>query len=381
MNARETLLRRPRVFGVLVAAGASTLLLVLGAGTGAAETARAEAIPRNTSPPTISGAQRVGQTLTGNPGSWTGTSPITYSYQWIRCNSQTANCGNITGATSRQYTLTPDDLGRRLIFFVTARNADGSANARATTGVIGARGTAPANTTPPTISGTPREGSALTANPGTWSGSTPITFRYQWQRCASNGGSCSGVVGATSSTYTLTSADVNRTIRVVVTARNSAGSASRTSVPTAVVQAGPPPGPGGQIRLPNGKISVPIENVTLPVRLVIDEVRFSPNPVRSRTRPISVRVHVSDTRGFVVRGALVYFRSTPLLTTVPPESATILDGWVTMRTTPRAPRPGLVFPLRSGLNVQFYVQARKAGERLLYGVAGTRLVQVHTASP
>lgn len=357
------------------------LALAVGAGTGSAEPQRTAVAPSNTSPPTISGAQRVGQTLTGNPGSWSGTAPITFSYQWIRCNSQVANCSPIAGETSRQHTLTPDDRGRRLIFFVTARNADGSANARATTRVIAGPGTAPSNTSPPTISGTPREGSTLTANPGTWSGTTPITFSYQWQRCDSNGGSCSNIIGATSRTYTLTTADVNRTIRVVVTARNSSGSGSRTSVPTAGVQAGAPPGPGGQIRLPNGKISVPIENVSLPTRLIIDEVRFSPNPVRSRRTTITVRVHVSDTRGFVVRGALVYFRSTPLLTTVPPETATQLDGWVTMRTTPRAPRPGLVFPLRSGLNVQFYVQARKSGERVIAGVTATRLVQVRTATP
>jgi hypothetical protein len=167
-------------------------------------------------------------------------------------------------------------------------------------------------------------------------------------------------------------------LRVSVSARNAAGSRSRTSVPTAKVEARPPPGPGGQVTLPSGVVSVPIENVSLPTRLVIDQVRFSPNPVRSRTRPITIRVHVSDTRGFAVRGAQVFVRSTPLLTTTP-QSATQLDGWVTLRTRPRAPRPGLVFPLRRGLNVQFYVQARKAGERVLFGVTGTRLSQVHTA--
>jgi uncharacterized protein YukE len=353
----------------------------MGEGTGTAEPTREAVAPRNTSPPTISGAQRVGQTLTGNPGGWSGTAPITFTYQWIRCNSQLANCAPIAGATSRQYELKADDRGRRLIFFVTARNADGSASARASTDVIGGPGSAPSNTAPPTVSGTPREGSTLTANAGTWSGTSTITFTYQWQRCNATGGACSNIIGATSRTYALNAADIGRTMRVVVTARNSVGSSSRTSVPTAVVQAGDPPGPGGQIRLPNGKISVPIENVSLPARLIVDDVRFSPNPVRSRQSAITVRVHVSDTRGFAVRGALVWLRSTPLLTSVPPESATQLDGWVTLRTRPRAPRPGLVFPLRNGLNVQFYVQARKSGERVIAGVTATRLVQVRTARP
>jgi hypothetical protein len=47
----------------------------------------------------------------------------------------------------------------------------------------------------------------------------------------------------------------------------------------------------------------------------------------------------------------------------------------------RAPQTGLVFPLRRGLNVQFYVQARRAGERLQFGVTASRLVQVRTAAP
>ena len=39
------------------------LALAVGAGTGSAEPERTAVAPRNTSPPTISGAQRVGQTL------------------------------------------------------------------------------------------------------------------------------------------------------------------------------------------------------------------------------------------------------------------------------------------------------------------------------
>jgi hypothetical protein len=39
---------------------------------------------------------------------------------------------------------------------------------------------APSNTTAPSISGATSTGSTVTANPGAWSGSAPITFSFQW---------------------------------------------------------------------------------------------------------------------------------------------------------------------------------------------------------
>ena len=97
--------------------------------------------------------------------------------------------------------------------------------------------TPPVNTSPPIISGTPQDGQTLTASTGSWSGTQPITYGFQWQRCDSGGANCVVIAGATGPTYLATSVDVGRTLRVVVTATNSAGSAGATSAATTVVQA------------------------------------------------------------------------------------------------------------------------------------------------
>jgi glucose/arabinose dehydrogenase len=96
--------------------------------------------------------------------------------------------------------------------------------------------TAPVNTALPTISGPPKEGSLVTASDGSWSGTTPITFTYQWRRCNKTGSACTDIAGATAKSYRATAADVNYTLRVQVTATNSAGSSSATSDKTAIVK-------------------------------------------------------------------------------------------------------------------------------------------------
>jgi hypothetical protein len=65
----------------------------------------------------------------------------------------------------------------------------------------------------PTISGTLSVGSTLTANPGTWTSGTTLT--YQWYR------SGVAITGATAKTYTLVSADQADTMRVRVTGTKS----------------------------------------------------------------------------------------------------------------------------------------------------------------
>jgi hypothetical protein len=166
--------------------------------------------------------------------------------------------------------------------------------------------------------------------------------------------------------------DAGKRLRSLVTALNAFGSAQAASTLSEVVVALP----AGAIRLPNGQLSIPVSSVSLPERLIIDRVSFSPNPVRSRGRAIVARFRVVDTRGNAVRETLVFARSTPIVTSTPPESLTDQAGWATLRFVPRAS-----FPLRNRGAVQFFVRARKPGENVLAGISTRRLVQVRTARP
>ena len=92
----------------------------------------------------------------------------------------------------------------------------------------------PENVTAPVISGTAIQGHTLTTSNGTWS-NKPTSFTYRWQRCTANGTGCTNIDNAVNKTYTLTSADVNHTVQVLVTAKNADGQATANSRPTNIV--------------------------------------------------------------------------------------------------------------------------------------------------
>lgn len=92
-----------------------------------------------------------------------------------------------------------------------------------------AGGIAPVNTVAPAITGTATVGNTLSCSTGTWTGTPTPTYTYQWQKGTSN------ISGATSSTYLVDILNSGSTIRCVVTATNSAGSASANSAATASV--------------------------------------------------------------------------------------------------------------------------------------------------
>ena len=354
------------------------LALVLGAVSAAvlagSASGRYAAAPVVSMEPSISGVPLQGNVLNGNRGKWNGTAPITYATVWVRCDEKGATCASIAGATSDRYTLTAADIGSTLRFRVTATNASGSNTADSNpTAVVSTPSGSPVSSKPPTISGSPVVGSTLSALTGTWVGATPITYAYQWQRCDPVGNACNAMPGATQSDYHVVKGDVGRTLRVTVTGMNSKGSTSAISDATAAVQ---DVSGSGIIVLPGGLKSAPAAEVPKEERLIVDQVKFSPGTVSSRTAPIHISVRVKDTRGYVVRDAYVFVRSTPIVTTTPAEQQTGTDGWVAYTVKPESD-----FPLKNGYSVQFYVKVFRKGDPSLAGIYGSRLVQVATVSP
>jgi Polysaccharide lyase len=231
-----------------LAAAAVTLILASGGASGRS-TAPGQQLPQNQTLPSITGSAVVPNTLTLSTGTWKGKG-LKFAYQWLRCDSAGAGCSAITGATGSAKTLSTADVGSTLRVVVTASNQNGSTAATsAQTAVVTAAASPPppspvsssavppSDSSLPVVSGTPQQNQTLSTSTGSWSGTTPMTYTYQWQRCDSGGGSCAPISGATAANYVLAAPDVGSTLRTSVTASNSAGSASGSSDPTAVVTA------------------------------------------------------------------------------------------------------------------------------------------------
>jgi len=122
--------------------------------------------------PTSTGDSTVGSKLTAVLPDYT-TTGLTYTYQWIRDDVA------IKGATKSTYVLSAADLGKEIRIKVTASKA--GYTSLAVSGVccdLITAGTLSSLATP-TISGTKKVGSVLTAKGIKWSTST-VTTRYAW---------------------------------------------------------------------------------------------------------------------------------------------------------------------------------------------------------
>ncbi|HTN25096.1 MAG TPA: hypothetical protein VL120_13980, partial [Solirubrobacteraceae bacterium] len=190
--------------------------------------------PANTVKPALSGSAVAGATLASTTGTWTGTAPIAYARQWMRCTSTaTTSCAAIAGATGASFAATTADVARYLRVRVTASNAKGAVQVLSEpTAAVAAAGAKPALVSAPVISGTARVGALLTASNGTWTGGPGMVFTVSWATCAPGSNTCyyNGAVG---STYTPpANTPVGSRIVVVVTAQNAAGVAYGQSMTT-----------------------------------------------------------------------------------------------------------------------------------------------------
>ena len=346
--------------------GATSLLAFALIGLVAAATAFA-AVPRTTSPPTLEGTYREGSTLRAVNGLWA-NNPTSFSYEWQRCDANGNACGDIGGATNNTYKLAQADVGRTVRILVTAKNADGSSPAtNSKPSPVIADNAAPKNTTLPTISGSTVAGEQLTTSEGSFTGA-PDQYTYRWNQCDAAGSGCVST-GSSGKVYGIRTADVGKTLRVEVTAINEQGRSTAISNPTAVVRAsGTTPPPSGN--------AVSITNVSLPDRLVTSAVSFAPTVIRNRYDLVTLSVRVSDTRGRLVQGALVYATGVPFgIISAMPEALTGSNGVATLQF-----RPTARLTLRSSSAVQIFLRVRKPGDNVLAGVSSRRLVQVRIIS-
>lgn len=173
------------------------------------------------SKPTVSGTRAVGKALTAKHDTKTTPTAKKVTYQWLR------NGAKISKATANSYRAKAADKGKRLAVKVCYQRSGYTTRCvtSAQTATIKA-GTLTAST--PKIVGVAKVGAKLRVQKGTWT--TGTTFSYKWLR--------SGTVisGATSSTYTVKSADKGKQISVKVTGKKSGYSTrSKTSARGAAV--------------------------------------------------------------------------------------------------------------------------------------------------
>jgi hypothetical protein len=163
------------------------------------------------------------QPLTVATGSW--DAGVTLTYQWTVAGADVAE------ATGTGYTPVPGDVGKVITVKVTGTKTGYATmikESAATSAVdLGDLTLSPV----PTINGTPKLGSTVTASAGAWDGGTALA--YEWHV----DGTPAGV--SVSSDYTLRAADVGRTVTVSVTGTKPGyHPVTRTSAATAPVQPG-----------------------------------------------------------------------------------------------------------------------------------------------
>jgi hypothetical protein len=277
--------------------------------------------------PKIVGTAQVGAPLTGDVGSITCQPECEVGREWLSCSA--ASAGGVdapeqsdpnhrgpgcevrwASPAPERFVPGPEDRGRFIQFHVIAKNmacdeedvcVDVHVHGYSPTiGPVAAAPVPPSsiarpqNTAPPTIAGNAEDMQTLSAEPGAWSGTVPISFGYQWLRCTSAAADCRAIEGAVGAKYKVRRGDIGSRIAVTVTATNRIGPTSLTSEVTA---------PVGRARPHPGHDVLDVDELLPGDGLLVKAVE-GPRIVHSQTG-VLLRVTVSDRRGFLVDGATV----------------------------------------------------------------------------
>jgi hypothetical protein len=344
--------------------------LVLAYVLASAEPAKAER-PGWYANPSVSGPAQVGGTLSLNQGGIKCDNCIGTAVEWTSCTGP----GNVgadrpTGGLpfdanpapgcevrvpfpgSNTYVIQPNDVGRHIQAHIVAdnndcgeRRTDGSQECRmsrgqAYTATVGPIAPAPAPAAPPqpaavvpafsalpTISGQPAVGQTLTAQRGTWTGTEPITYAFQWFRCSTALRGCQAIEGATQATYTLVEADVGARITVRVTATNRGGGRAATATLTRHIR---PAGAATTGEAATGAV-VRAADLRPSERLSVDRVT-APGTIRADAT-VTLRVRIESRSGALVQGAAVEVFGRPGEIVSATRARTARNGVAVLRVT------------------------------------------------
>jgi hypothetical protein len=174
---------------------------------------------------TISGTPTQGQILTAANTLADVDGMGTVSYQWR------ADGTNISGATSTTFTLTQAQVGKAITVVGSYTDGFSTAESIASSATAAVANVNDSPTGSVTISGTPTQGQILTAANTLADVDGMGTVSYQWRADGTN------ISGATSSTFTLTNAQVGKTISVVASYTDTLGTVeSKVSSATVAVK-------------------------------------------------------------------------------------------------------------------------------------------------
>lgn len=201
-----------------------------------ATTAWATEPPASTSPPTIEGEATLDSPLKGGKGAWEGDTPLSYQWQWLRCDAEGGECEPIEGAIEPNRPVKELDLDSTLRLEVTASNKAGVTSERSVATAVVTEPEAPVNTTLPSLEGEMNVGDTLTAKVGDWS-HHPWAFEFRWQLCNAEGEDCEDIEAATEQNLLVPTEAEGDRIRAVVTALNRGGENSAQTVAGATVGA------------------------------------------------------------------------------------------------------------------------------------------------